>query len=124
MVRVLVDMNLSPDWVGYPTEAGFEAVHWSAIVAGNAPDAVLMSWARDNEHVVFTHDLDFGILLAHSKEGRPSVIETRARDLSVNHIGVLVVGVLRAHEDALERGALVTVDEVRSGIRILPILPG
>jgi len=123
MVRVLVDMNLSPEWVGCITGAGFEAVHWSTIGAGNAPDAVLMRWARDNEHVVFTHDLDFGILLAHSKEGRPSVIQTRARDLSVNHLGLLLVGALPAHADALERWALVTVDEVRSGIRILPILP-
>ena len=123
-MRVLVDMNLSPEWAGYLAGAGFEAVHWSTIGAGNAPDAVLMSWARDNKHVVFTHDLDFGILLAHSKEGRPSVIQTRARDLSVDHLGGLVVGALRAHADALERGALVTVDEVRSRVRILPILPG
>lgn len=29
-----------------------------------------MKWARDDECVVFTHDLDFGILLAHTKDRR------------------------------------------------------
>src|SRR5438552_3542433 len=27
-VKLLVDMNLSPQWVGVLIEAGFEAVHW------------------------------------------------------------------------------------------------
>jgi predicted nuclease of predicted toxin-antitoxin system len=32
-MRLLIDMNLSPKWVGYLTEAGFEAVHGSALGA-------------------------------------------------------------------------------------------
>ena len=30
-MQVLVDMNLSPGWVGFLAEAGFEAVHWSEV---------------------------------------------------------------------------------------------
>ena len=65
-------MNLSPQWVAFLQEHGFEAMHWSAIGVGNAQDSEIMQWARDNRCVVFTYDLDFGILLAHSKDGRPS----------------------------------------------------
>ena len=38
-MKVLVDMNLSPGWVSFLAEAGFEAVHWSDVGAGNAPDS-------------------------------------------------------------------------------------
>jgi predicted nuclease of predicted toxin-antitoxin system len=35
-MKVLLDMNLSPDWVGFLAVAGIESVHWSAIGAGTA----------------------------------------------------------------------------------------
>lgn len=120
-MKLLVDMNLSPEWVPYLHGHGFEAVHWSAIGAGNAPDTEIMQWARDNGCVVFTHDLDFGILLAHSRDGGPSVIQVRTQDVSPDHLGTLLVTALRAHGEALTSGALLTVDEAKSRVRILPI---
>ena len=120
-MRLLIDMNLSPDWQPLLRENGFEAIHWSVIGACNAPDAEIMQWARDNGWVVFTHDLDFGILLAHSKDGRPSVIQVRTQDVSPGHLGPVVLRALRAHGRALESGALLTVDESKSRVRILPI---
>lgn len=79
-----------------------------------------MRWARDNGCVVFTHDLDFGILLAHSKDGGPSVIQVRTQDVSPEHLGPVMLRALRAH-GVLESGALLTIDESRSRVRILPI---
>ena len=114
-------MNLSPEWQSLLRGNGFEAVHWSAVGTGNAPDAEIMRWARDSGYVVFTHDLDFGILLAHSKDGGPSVIQVRAQDVSPDHLGPIVLRALRAHFEALENGALLTVDEAKSRVRILPI---
>jgi predicted nuclease of predicted toxin-antitoxin system len=46
-----------------------------------------MRWARDNGCTVFTHGLDFGILLAHTKENGPSVIQVRAQDVAPEHLG-------------------------------------
>ncbi len=120
-MKLLVDMNLSPEWGPYLQERGFEAIHWSAFGAHNAPDAEIMRWARDNGWVVFTHDLDFGIILAHSKDGRPSVVQIRAQDVSPAHLGPLLVAALRAHRETLENGALLTIDEAKSRVRILPI---
>ena len=114
-------MNLSPEWQSFLHENGFEAVHWSAAGAGNAPDTEIMQWARDNGCVVFTHDLDFGILLAHSKDGGPSVIQIRTQDVSPGHLGPVMLRALRAHGDVLESGALLTIDESKSRVRILPI---
>jgi predicted nuclease of predicted toxin-antitoxin system len=76
-MRLLLDMNLSPDWVPLLHERGVEAVHWSTIGSYKAPKCGDHAWARDNDCVVFTHDLDFGMLLAHSKDSRPSVIQVR-----------------------------------------------
>lgn len=30
-IRLLVDMNLSPDWVAELAHHGFDAIHWSTI---------------------------------------------------------------------------------------------
>ena len=59
-MKILIDMNLSPAWVPFLTQAGFECVHWSAVGSPRASDAELMSWARAHGHVIFTHDMDFG----------------------------------------------------------------
>ena len=120
-MKVLVDMNLSPDWVPLLRQAGVEAIHWSSIGAGNADDHDIMQWARDNGAVVFTHDLDFGITLALTRGGSPSVIQLRTQDVSPQHLGGAVVSLLNAHRDILASGALITIDEARSRIRILSI---
>ncbi len=53
-MRLLVDMNLSPDWVPLLAAHGWDACHWSTIGPSNAPDSSLMHWAREHEHVVLT----------------------------------------------------------------------
>jgi predicted nuclease of predicted toxin-antitoxin system len=63
-VRVLVDVNLSPAWVDVLANHQIEAVHWTSVGDPRAADAELMRYARDHGYVVFTHDLDFGALLA------------------------------------------------------------
>ena len=120
-MRLVIDMNLSPDWVPFLHEHSFEAVHWSAVGAHAAQDSEIMQWARDNTRVVFTHDLDFGILLAHTKDSRPSVVQARVQDVAPDALGSVVVAALRTHGEALERGAILTIDATKTRIRILPI---
>ena len=85
-----------------------------------ATDDVIMSWARENGYIVFTHDLDFGILLALTRAESPSVIQVRTQDIFPEVLGDRVVKVLQEHLSALEKGALITVDEAKSRVRILP----
>jgi predicted nuclease of predicted toxin-antitoxin system len=121
-VKILVDMNLSPLWVQALEEHGFAAIHWSSIGDGRAPDSEVMKWAHDNDHIVFTNDLDFGAILAMTRATAPSVIQARAQDVSPEHLSELVVRGLRQHEAILEEGALITIDEARLRSRILPLL--
>ena len=90
-------------------------------MVSRAPDDQIMAWARANDYVVFTHDLDFGIMLAYSRDDGPSVIQVRVQDVMPWNLGDRVVQILRRFEDALEEGALVTVDESKARVRVLPI---
>ena len=40
--RVLVDMNLSPEWIPVLRSYGWDAVHWSAVGDPRARDAEIM----------------------------------------------------------------------------------
>ena len=92
-MKLLVDMNLSPRWVGLLEDAGIKAAHWSALGAKNAPDTEIMAYARVNSYVVLTHDLDFSAILA----------------------------ALRQMTSELKDGALLTIDPNRTRIRLLPL---
>ncbi len=120
-LKLVIDMNLSPDWVDSLENVGRHSVHWNSIGDPKARDSEIMAWARANGHVVFTHDLDFGTMLAMTHETGPSVLQVRAHDVLPDHLGPLVIAALDQHEADLVAGALVVVDEARSRVRLLPI---
>jgi predicted nuclease of predicted toxin-antitoxin system len=122
-MKLVVDVSLSPTWIDVLTKHGWPTVHWSAIGDPRAKDRDVMKWARDNQHVVFTHDLDFGTLLALTRTAGPSVIQTRAHDVLPEHLGHVVVHAIQTYQKELEQGAIVTVDELRAKVRVLPIGP-
>ena len=41
-MKILINMNLSPDWAGFLNSAGVEALHWSGVGMSYAPDSALM----------------------------------------------------------------------------------
>lgn len=120
-MKVLVDMNLSPDWVAVLREAGWETAHWSTLGDPRAADIYIMAWAKQHDHAVFTHDLDFGTMLALTQAESPSVIQVRTQDVTPSAIGRLVVNALRQFQSELERGALIVVDQEAVRARILPL---
>ena len=122
MIRLLVDVSLSPTWVDVFARHGWSAVHWSTVGDPKAADRTVMAWARENGYVVFTHDLDFGTVLALTRAVGPSVIQVRAHDVLPAHLEQVVVSTLHAHEPQLLKGAIVTVDESRGRVRTLPIV--
>lgn len=120
-MKLLIDMNLSPQWVQFLKSAGFESQHWSEIGEAYAPDSEILDYASVNGLVIFTHDLDFGVLLATRKLRQPSVLQVRTQDVLPAAIGEMILRALHASRSHLEAGALVTVDPNRNRIRFLPI---
>ena len=119
-MKIIIDMNLSPLWVSYFREHGFEAQHWSQVGNPNDPDVVIFDWASQHQFIIFTNDLDFGAILAISKANSPSVFQVRTQDLLPKSIGQIVVDNLRKFAQELDRGALISLDLNRAKIRILP----
>ncbi len=120
-MKLIVDMNLSPRWIGWLVNAGIEAAHWSTLGANNAPDSEIMAYASANNYVVLTHDLDFSAILAATHGEKPSVVQIRAEDVSPDVIGLQVIAALRQMATELENGALLTVDPNRTRMRLLPL---
>lgn len=120
-MKILIDMNLSPEWVAELGKFDIEAVHWSTVGRFDAPDFHLIGWARENDHIVFTHDLDFGTALALTKAEKPSVIQVRTQDVTVGHLSRMVINTLKEYKALLDAGALIILDEYKKRIRILPL---
>ncbi len=120
-VQLVVDMNLSVEWIEVLASNGWSAIHWSVVGDPRADDTDIMEWARTNRYVVFTHDLDFGTTLALTHATGPSVLQVRGQDVLPEHMGAMVIAALRKHDTALAAGALVVVDERKSRVRVLPI---
>jgi predicted nuclease of predicted toxin-antitoxin system len=79
-IAIVIDMNLSPDWVPVLQGHGWQAVHWSSVGDPRAADQEIIDWALANHHVVFTHDLDLGTTLALTHAAGPSVLQVRGQD--------------------------------------------
>jgi predicted nuclease of predicted toxin-antitoxin system len=122
-MRILVDLNLSPEWVTVLADHHHEAVHWTQVGDPKASDKHIMAWARVNEYVIFTHDLDFGSILALTHEAGPSVIQVRGQDVMPSALQAILVSVLDQHESDLRLGAIIVVDGERRRVRILPMPP-
>jgi predicted nuclease of predicted toxin-antitoxin system len=122
-MKLLLDMNLAPRWIGLLADAGIEAVHWSTVGVADAPDSEIMAFAKAKGYVVLTHDLDFSGILAATHGDKPSVVQIRSEDLSPDVIGRQVIDALRQMSAELEEGALLTIDPKRTRLRVLPLLP-
>jgi predicted nuclease of predicted toxin-antitoxin system len=54
---------------------------------------------------------------------KPSVVQIRADDLSLNGIGKQVIAALLRATADLDEGALLTIDPKRTRLRLLPLQP-
>ena len=120
-MKLVVDMNLPPTWVPVLEAGGHTAVHWSSVGDHKATDSAVMEWARTNGFVVFTHDLDFGALLALANQIGPSVIQIRTDDITPEAQGANLLAALQRFSESLTDGALISLDEIRARVRVLPI---
>lgn len=118
---VLLDVNLSPDWVEYLQAAGFDTIHWSAVGLSDAQDSEIMAYAQHHSFVVLTQDLDFGTILAATLAHRPSVVQIRAGRVMPSTLGPQVVAALLQLINGPDQAALITVDPERTRLTLLPI---
>jgi predicted nuclease of predicted toxin-antitoxin system len=120
-MKIVVDMNLSPAWVASLQGGGMEALHWSTIGDQAASDGTISDWARANDAIVLTRDLDFSKMLAIQGHAGPSVVQLRLDQAPPERWGSLILSILSEHRKALATGAIITIDETTARVRALPI---
>ena len=113
-------MNLSAEWCATLQANGWEADHWSNVGDPCAQDSEIMAFAAQNDQIVVTHDLDFGMLLATTKAHAPSVVLIRIQDVLLESLAPFLLGCLSQFRTQLLQGALIVIDEDRARVRILP----
>jgi predicted nuclease of predicted toxin-antitoxin system len=101
--------------------SGWSSVHWSTVGDIRALDTTIMAWALQEKHSVFTHDLDFGTLLALTHAAGPSVVQIRTPRVLPEHIGTIVLAAFNQYEQELAAGALITIELMKCRVRILPL---
>jgi predicted nuclease of predicted toxin-antitoxin system len=120
-VKILIDMNLSPEWCGALEVPGWEVRHWSKLGPHDATDKQLLEWARENHHVLLTQEMDFPQLLFQTQAGSPSVVLLRLE----NELDTLqqdrVKRAIVQSSDLLEKGCLMVIDSAHVRVRSLPI---
>jgi predicted nuclease of predicted toxin-antitoxin system len=121
-LNFVIDMNLSPEWVEVFSRHNWRAVHWSTIGSANADDRLIMQWALDHNHIIFTHDLDFNAILAATHAVAPSVIQLRAQDILPQTFAGLVIAAIQQFEEQLRQGARIVIDPQKARAHVLPII--
>jgi hypothetical protein len=87
-VKFLADMGVSLFTVAWLRSSGYDAIHLRDEGLQRLPDSEILIKARQEERVLLTMDLDFGMLLAMNKNQFPASFYfasvTNGRKLSMN----------------------------------------
>jgi predicted nuclease of predicted toxin-antitoxin system len=120
-IRLLADVHISPKTVGDLQKQGYEIMRSSEVLPANAPDINILEFARIENWVVLTQDLDFSMLVALSKYSQPSLITLRLSSAKPDIVTQKLLDVLPKIEEALQEGSAITVQDESIRIRKLPV---
>ena len=120
-LRFLVDMNISPKTVANLHQQGWDILRVSQVLPMDAEDSEILEFARQQNRVVVTQDLDFSSLLALGGYAKPSLITFRLFVSDPETITQKLLAILPQIEDALAEGCAVTIDDRTVRVRRLPI---
>ena len=120
-IRLLADVHISPKTVEDLQEQGYEIIRSSEVLPANAPDINILEFARIENWVVLTQDLDFSMLVALSRYSQPSLTTLRLSSAKPDIVTRKLLDVLPQIEKALQEGSAITVQDESIRIRRLPI---
>lgn len=120
-MRFLADMGVDVRVVEWLRKQAHDAKHLRDEGLHRSPNGEIFAKAIAENRVVLTFDLDFGEIAALTKGRKASVILFRLHNTRAPHVIDRLVGVLADCANALEKGAVVVVEESRHRVRFLPI---
>jgi predicted nuclease of predicted toxin-antitoxin system len=120
-MRLLADMGVSLRVVDWLRAQRHNVVHLRELGLHRLADADIFDKATAEGRVILTFDLDFGEIVALSHGSRTSVVLFRLRNARTENVISRLDRVLADSSDALERGAVVIVEDGRHRVRLLPV---
>jgi predicted nuclease of predicted toxin-antitoxin system len=120
-IRLLADVHISPKTVADLQKQGYEIMRSSEFLPANAPDINILEFARTENWVVLTQDLDFSMLVALSRYSQPSLITLRLSSAKPDTVTQKLLDVLPQIEEALQEGSAITIQDESIRIRKLPV---
>ncbi len=120
-MRFLADMGVDVRVVRWLRERGHDAKHLRDEGLQRMPDGEIFTKAIAEDRVILTFDLDFGEIAALSKGKKASVVLFRLHNTRTPHVIDRLAAVLADTTAALEKGAVVLVEETRHRVRELPV---
>ncbi len=120
-IRLLADVHISPKTVADLQKQGYEIMRSSEFLPANAPDINILEFARTENWVVLTQDLDFSMLVALSRYSQPSLITLCLSSAKPDIVTQKLLEVLPQIEEALQEGSAITIQDESIRIRKLPV---
>ncbi|MBV6623730.1 MAG: DUF5615 family PIN-like protein [Rivularia sp. (in: Bacteria)] len=91
------------------------------VLPATASDSEILEFARKEERVIVSQDLDFSMLLAVGGYNQPSLITLRLSFTDPEVVTRKILEALPQIEEILTQGAAVTIDDDNIRIRKLPM---
>lgn len=120
-LKFIADMDISPLTVSQLKKYGWKILRVNEIMDARSSDTDILDYARNQNIVVITHDLDFSELLAVYGYEKPSVISLRLFDMSPDSVTHRIIEIVSQLEKELKQGIVVSVDDISARFRNLPI---
>jgi len=120
-MKILLDMNIPMKYGCLLKEKDFDITRWSDVGAPNADDMEIMRYASEKGFVLLTSDLDFSAILSAIGASKPSVVQLRASIAKADYAANLIAATLKQYKNALEQGAILSIELNRARLRILPL---
>ena len=120
-MRFLADMGISQRVVTWLRAQGHDAIHLRDEGLQTLADSVIFIKAVRESRIILTWDLDFTEILALSKTGIVSAVVFRLMNARSAHVITRLERVLCESAQDLDEGAIISVEEGRHRIRLLPL---
>jgi predicted nuclease of predicted toxin-antitoxin system len=120
-MRFLFDENMPRSFPKILRALGYNAIHVSDVGLISTKDRIIVSFAEKTGDVMITFDLDFTTIVATENLPFPSVITFRLPELNQTDFQFIMSQHLESLLPALEKGALITINERGIRIRYLPV---
>ncbi len=120
-LRFIADVHISPLTITTLRLAGYEIVRVPDILPRASSDSVILEFARIENRIILTQDLDFSVLVALGGYVQPSLITLRLASAQPDFVSQRLLSILPELEQPLIEGCAITIEDNSVRLRRLPI---